>query len=188
MATAHAFIVYHRRGMKRLTRHQFLVAIGAVGASAMGCGSDSDEGGSGGGAGTGGSSGSGGAGGSGGGTGGAGGGTGGTGGGAGAPGTGGSAGGGTAACDIEIDAQITCRHGHDLVVSVAELQAGVSKTYDIKGSALHSHMVEVTAAMFAELKAGKTVEIFVPSSFQPHRVLISCAAPPSHLLDDTECN
>jgi hypothetical protein len=183
--------------MKKLTRQEFLAAAAAIGASAaMGCGSDSEEngaGGSGGGAGsgaTGGASGSGGGGS--GGTGGAGGsgGAGGASGSGGSGGAGGSAGsgGGSAACDVEIDAQITCRHGHDLVISVADLQAGQTKTYDIQGTASHNHSVEVTAAMFAQLKAGETVEIFVPSQFQPHRVLINCAAPPSHLLDDTECN
>lgn len=185
--------------MKKLTRQEFLVAVAAIGASA--CGSDSGGGGSGGSAGSSGSAGSGGGGGSGGSGGGSGGsggagasggsggssGVGGAGGASGASGAAGS-GGGTASCDVEIDTQITCRHGHDLVISVADLQAGQTKTYDIKGTASHSHMVEVTAEMFAQLKTGATVEIFVQSQFQPHRVLISCAAPASHLLDDTECN
>lgn len=46
---------------------------------------------------------------------------------------------------------------HELIVSSADVQAGVEKIYDIRGAANHTHLVTVTADQFAMLKAGGTV-------------------------------
>ena len=43
---------------------------------------------------------------------------------------------------------------HVLVVTSAEIAAGVDKTYSIQGAANHDHMVTITAAQFAMLAAG----------------------------------
>lgn len=46
---------------------------------------------------------------------------------------------------------------HKLVVTSADVQAGVDKTYDIMGAASHTHTITVTAADFAMLKTGGTI-------------------------------
>jgi hypothetical protein len=102
------------------------------------------------------------------------------------PGSGGSGGGG--ACSTNIDAQITCRHGHELIVTAADLLAGEPKSYNIQGTASHSHMLTVTAQMFEQLQQGMTVEIFVPSQIQPHTVYIKCTGLDPNALDDQGCN
>lgn len=91
-------------------------------------------------------------------------------------------------CTTDIDAQITCRHDHELLVSAADLAAGVSKTYDIRGTANHGHMVTVTTEVFDQLKQGDTVEIFVPSAIQPHTVFIKCTGLDPNALDNQDCN
>lgn len=108
-------------------------------------------------------------------------------GGTGGTGTGG-AGGGAGECTVEIDAQITCRHDHELIITVADLAAGVTKDYDIRGGANHPHTVTVTAEMFDQIKQGEVVEIFVPSAIQPHTVFIKCTGLDPDALDDQDCN
>ena len=44
---------------------------------------------------------------------------------------------------------IGANHGHVLMVSKADVAAGTTRTYDIRGTANHAHSVTVTAAMFA---------------------------------------
>ena len=68
--------------------------------------------------------------------------------------------------DESSDALVTCRppvisanHGHSLVVSPADVAAGVAKTYSIQGAAGHDHLVTITAAQFARLGAGQTITI-----------------------------
>lgn len=90
--------------------------------------------------------------------------------------TGGSTGSG-ATCGTDLVAEISCPHDHAMTVSAADIAAGVDKTYDIKGTATHSHLVTLTAADFATLKAGGTVFKFVPSMIQDHCVTISCGTP-----------
>ncbi|MDB4961857.1 MAG: hypothetical protein JWP01_1856 [Myxococcales bacterium] len=68
-------------------------------------------------------------------------------------------------------------HGmHAMVVTSAEVTAGVEKIYDIMGAAGHTHSVTISAADFTMLKAGGT--IMVTSSDgegHTHVVTISCA-------------
>jgi hypothetical protein len=105
-------------------------------------------------------------------------------GGAGTGGTGGQAG----SCGLTIDAQITCREGHSLVISVEDLMAAQTKTYEIRGTnSSHGHSVTVTGDMFAQLLAGETVEIFVPSSVLPHTVFIKCEGLDPGALDAVDC-
>src|SRR5262245_5556894 len=61
---------------------------------------------------------------------------------------------GMAACTI---ANNHVHAPHALVVTAADIQAGVDKTYDIMGQASHTHLVTVTAAQFATLKEPGTV-------------------------------
>src|SRR4051812_9550123 len=41
-------------------------------------------------------------------------------------------------------AAISANHGHAITVSAADVAAGVAKTYDIQGTAAHSHSVMVS--------------------------------------------
>ena len=54
-------------------------------------------------------------------------------------------------------ATIAGNHGHALTISAADLNSAMDITYDIRGSADHTHSVTFTAAMLASLKAGNTV-------------------------------
>jgi hypothetical protein len=179
--------------MRRLNRAQFIASLAGVGAVALGIEACGDDGGSG--SGEGGSNGSNGNGGDGA-TNGSGSGASGT---ASTTGSGGAgttsgstsgAGGGSGeTCSQAIDAQITCRHDHRMLVPVADIIAGVDQTYDIQGAnATHGHNVTVTAAMFAALRRGETVDIFVPSDFQQHTVYLSCAGLDPNELDNQGCN
>ncbi len=166
-----------------MCRSEFLSALGVLSLGALACSSGSSEDDS---VATGGSSG--GAGGSGGGgassRGGAS-----AGGASGSTGAGGSAGTAPGTCGAAIDAQITCRHDHELLVTVADVMAGQDKTYDIQGgNATHGHDVTVTADMFSRIRNGETVEIFVDSIFQPHTIHLSCAGLDPHARDDEACN
>ncbi|MGM5470126.1 hypothetical protein ACS386_07600 [Flavobacteriaceae bacterium LMO-SS05] len=72
---------------------------------------------------------------------------------------------------------ISGNHGHALTVSVADINAGVDKTYSIEGSADHDHAVTVTAAQFNTLKSNMQVGInstIVQS--HSHTLTISCAS------------
>lgn len=156
----------------RWTRKQFLEAtLGAAAASVVGCGDDAGTGGQGGGAG--------GAGGSGGSststttstsT---------TGGGGAGGGTGGASGGGgamSATCEDGTQVTIGTNHGHELVVSTADVLAGMDKTYDIQGTSLHPHSATLTAAHFQMLLQGSTITVTsTTDSNHSHQVAVVCA-------------
>jgi hypothetical protein len=75
---------------------------------------------------------------------------------------------------------IGANHGHSMMVTAAEVNAGVDKTYSIMGGANHTHMVTVTAANFAALKANSVAIVTVVSTpggdpAHMHTVMIFCA-------------
>jgi hypothetical protein len=76
---------------------------------------------------------------------------------------------------------IGANHGHMMMVSAADVVAGVDRTYSIMGSATHTHMVTVTAANFTALKNNALAIVTVMSSTEmgttlhSHTVMISCA-------------
>lgn len=73
---------------------------------------------------------------------------------------------------------IAANHGHVMMVSAADVSAGVDKTYDITGSATHSHSVTVTAANFASLQSNPDGSVVVESTSggaHTHTVTIMCA-------------
>ena len=47
--------------------------------------------------------------------------------------------------------------GHSFTVSIADVNAGVRKVYDITGSASHSHLFVISEDMFTTLKTGVEV-------------------------------
>jgi len=94
------------------------------------------------------------------------------------PGTGNTGGGGlTNACDTTPPTDtIGGNHGHVLTVTAADAAAGVDKTYDIMGTASHTHSVTITAAMFAMLETG--VAIMTNSTVtasHDHPITVVCA-------------
>jgi hypothetical protein len=56
-------------------------------------------------------------------------------------------------------ATISDNHGHVLAIAAADLNSTSDITYDIQGSAGHTHSVTFTAAQLAQLKAGSTVSV-----------------------------
>jgi len=73
---------------------------------------------------------------------------------------------------------IASNHGHVLMVSKADVVAGVDKTYDIMGTATHTHSVTVTAAMFTMLKndtTQMTMSTFDAANTHQHTITIACA-------------
>lgn len=86
------------------------------------------------------------------------------------PGNGGSSG------DPACAETIAGNHGHVLEVTAADVTAAVEKTYDITGSAGHAHSVTVTAADFATIAGGTSVQLVSTSGDgHTHTVTVSCA-------------
>lgn len=88
-------------------------------------------------------------------------------------------GGGSKDCVVNgTTATITSNHGHAITVSMADVMAGVDKTYDIMGTSAHTHSVTVTAANFASLMNSPTASLMVTSTTTDahmHAVTILCA-------------
>ena len=73
---------------------------------------------------------------------------------------------------------ISANHGHALVVSPADVAAGVAKTYSIRGSATHDHSVTVTGAGFAVLARGGSITLTsTTTAGHSHQVTVTCTAP-----------
>jgi len=66
---------------------------------------------------------------------------------------------------------------HKMTVAMADVAAGVDKTYDIMGNSLHTHSVTLTAADFAALKAtGTTMAVSTTASMHSHPITVTCAS------------
>jgi hypothetical protein len=94
------------------------------------------------------------------------------------PGTDSSSGGETSsnACTTDPDVMIGSNHGHELVVPLADVEAGVEATYNIQGTSMHPHSVTLTAEHFTMLQQG--MQVVVDSSMDAmhtHAVTVSCA-------------
>ncbi|HEX6017727.1 MAG TPA: hypothetical protein VFZ28_06485 [Burkholderiaceae bacterium] len=89
-------------------------------------------------------------------------------------GYGGSAGAmGTSSCS----GSIAGNHGHVLPIVVADLDSATPKTYDIMGSANHSHEVTLSVAQLGQLKAGVAVTVTstpAATDGHTHAVTVSC--------------
>ena len=73
-------------------------------------------------------------------------------------------------------AQFDFNHGHVLVVPKADLDSPTPMTYDISGSAGHSHTVTFSLAQLATLKAGTSVTVTSTTTLaHQHVVTVSCA-------------
>jgi hypothetical protein len=83
----------------------------------------------------------------------------------------------TDACDVTppTDA-IAANHGHVLTVTPADAAAGVDKTYDIMGTATHTHSVTITGPMFAALETGAGIStISTETNDHQHAITVICA-------------
>ncbi len=70
---------------------------------------------------------------------------------------------------------ITSNHGHVLMVSLADVNAGAAKTYDISGSADHGHNLTISAAQFQQIKDGQTLNLTSTSGGgHTHNVSVQC--------------
>jgi hypothetical protein len=71
---------------------------------------------------------------------------------------------------------IAGNHGHVLTVSKADIAAGAAKTYDITGTADHTHHVTISAPNFATLTANTAVmTVSTTDLSHNHSITIMCA-------------
>jgi hypothetical protein len=93
-----------------------------------------------------------------------------------AAGCGGSGGGNCLADGTSV--QWNENHGHILFVSKEDVAAGAQKTYDIRGTSDHSHLVTLTAADMLSLQGdGRAIEVSTRDGTVPHThtVTVTCA-------------
>lgn len=65
---------------------------------------------------------------------------------------------------------------HAMTVAIADVNAGVTKAYDIMGASLHTHTVTISAAQFAMLKTGQTLTLTsTEGAVHTHTVTVTCA-------------
>ena len=66
-------------------------------------------------------------------------------------------------------------HGHVLAIPTSDLDLTTAKTYDIHGTADHTHSVTFSAAQLAQLKAGTSVTVTSTTTFgHEHQVSVTC--------------
>ncbi len=71
---------------------------------------------------------------------------------------------------------IASNHGHVLTVTKDEVAAAVDKTYDIMGTATHTHSVTVTAANFTKLTNNQSINLTSTNGAgHTHNVTVVCA-------------
>lgn len=80
-------------------------------------------------------------------------------------------------CQDEVqNGQISQNHGHTLMISKADIEAGMSKTYSIQGSSNHDHQITLTADDFAMIAAGAEITLTSTNVDQhTHEVTLRCA-------------
>ncbi len=90
-------------------------------------------------------------------------------------GNGGNGGSGGGTCS-STSANISNRHGHELVIPIADVLAGEAKTYSIRGSGSHDHTVTIGAGNMAKLRDEKSLTTISSSDGgHTHTISISCA-------------
>jgi hypothetical protein len=76
---------------------------------------------------------------------------------------------------------IAQNHGHVLVIALSDLDSMVDKSYDIRGTADHTHTVTFTVAQLQMLKMGQSVSVMSTTSTSviygthSHAISASCA-------------
>jgi hypothetical protein len=77
-----------------------------------------------------------------------------------------------------VTAKISNNHMHSLVISMADISAGVKKCYNSRGGSTHDHFVTITEADFATLKAGGVVRK-ESCDGTDHEYTLSCGTAPN---------
>lgn len=75
------------------------------------------------------------------------------------------------------DATIGGNHGHSLDVTQADIAAGATKTYDIRGTADHSHLVTIAGSDMATLAGNHGVNTSSTTDGTPahkHAISVNC--------------
>ena len=81
-----------------------------------------------------------------------------------------------ASCTMPTSA-ISGNHGHVFAITLAEVDAGVEKTYDIKGTSPHTHSVTVNATQMGQVKNGQTLNIdSTVGGGHSHTITIMCVS------------
>jgi hypothetical protein len=83
-----------------------------------------------------------------------------------------------AGCTGAIMAAISGNDGHVLMVTAADITAGVAKCYNVMGAGDHPHYVTVTAANFTTLSGGGVVRLFSCNGGD-HQYVLSCGTVPA---------
>jgi hypothetical protein len=74
--------------------------------------------------------------------------------------------------------QISANHGHQAVITAAQLQAGGAVRIDIASTAGHSHMVDLPAQAVQEIRDGKAVQTdSTTTDAHMHTVTFNAEAP-----------
>ena len=74
------------------------------------------------------------------------------------------------------NSSISSNHGHSLTLSKEDVENAFEKTYSIKGSAGHDHMVTITSSEFETLKNNQSISATsTSSSGHTHNITVSCA-------------
>lgn len=72
-------------------------------------------------------------------------------------------------------AAISGNHGHVLSIPVADLDSTVDRTYDIQGTASHTHAITLTVAQLQMLRAGQAVTVTSTTTLDhAHNVATGC--------------
>lgn len=72
---------------------------------------------------------------------------------------------------------ISANHGHVLVIPMADVLARAEKTYDIRGTAAHTHLVTISAAQFQALETSmmEATAVTTVVDAHSHTVVVMCA-------------
>jgi hypothetical protein len=80
---------------------------------------------------------------------------------------------GSGDCD---SSTIADNHGHRLTIPDADIKAGAGKSYNIQGTAGHSHTVELSAAQMTQLSQGTSLTVTSSTTdLHSHAVTVVCA-------------
>jgi hypothetical protein len=71
---------------------------------------------------------------------------------------------------------ISANHGHVLVVTKGDVMAAAEKAYDIRGTALHTHLVTISPAQFAQLQQNVSISaVTTVVDAHTHTIVVMCA-------------
>ena len=74
-------------------------------------------------------------------------------------------------------AVIGTNHGHTISVPLADVTAAAEKSYDISGGGGHAHSVTISAAQFAQIASGQTLNLTsTAGGGHTHTVTVMCVS------------